>query len=113
MLALMVFRLIELTPAGKWQITSLGEAVLERQEHQLHWLAKHRSGIRHRLCLLFRRIDHDHGGCHEDFPGAAIAGRQESKLTHKTQPEGLPETHWRESGFEAMTSAAQPVSAVD
>ena len=31
MLALMAFRLIEPTPAGKWQITSLGEAVLERR----------------------------------------------------------------------------------
>ena len=36
MLALMAFRLIELTPAGKWQVTRLGEAVLQRHDHWLH-----------------------------------------------------------------------------
>jgi hypothetical protein len=29
-------RLIELTPVGKWQVTGLGKAVLERDEHSLH-----------------------------------------------------------------------------
>jgi hypothetical protein len=29
-------RLIELTPAGKWRITGLGQAVLHRHEHWLH-----------------------------------------------------------------------------
>ena len=29
-------RLIDLTPAGKWRITSLGQAVLDRHEHWLH-----------------------------------------------------------------------------
>ena len=29
-------RLIELTPAGKWRVTGLGQAVLERHEHWLH-----------------------------------------------------------------------------
>jgi len=33
MLALLAFRMIERTPAGKWQITSLGEAVLEERRH--------------------------------------------------------------------------------
>ena len=33
LLALLAFRLIEPTPAGKWQIINLGEAVLERQKH--------------------------------------------------------------------------------
>jgi hypothetical protein len=32
-LALSAVRLIELTPAGKWRITGLGQAVLERHEH--------------------------------------------------------------------------------
>jgi hypothetical protein len=36
MLALMAFRLIEMTPAGKWQVTRLGEAVLQRHDHWLH-----------------------------------------------------------------------------
>jgi hypothetical protein len=29
-------RLIELTPAGKWRVTDLGQAVLERHEHWFH-----------------------------------------------------------------------------
>jgi hypothetical protein len=29
-------RLIELTPAGEWCITGLGQAVLDRHEHWLH-----------------------------------------------------------------------------
>ena len=35
-LALAAVRLIELNPAGKWQVTTLGEAVLERHHHWLH-----------------------------------------------------------------------------
>jgi hypothetical protein len=36
MLALMAFRLIEMTPAGKWQVTRFGEAVLQRHDQWLH-----------------------------------------------------------------------------
>ena len=36
MLALMAFRLIEMTPGGKWHVTRLGEAVLQRHDHWLH-----------------------------------------------------------------------------
>jgi hypothetical protein len=35
-LALAAVRLIELTTAGKWQVTRLGEAVLQRHDHWLH-----------------------------------------------------------------------------
>jgi hypothetical protein len=34
-LALMAVRLIERTPGGKWKVTSLGEAVLQRLDHWL------------------------------------------------------------------------------
>jgi hypothetical protein len=36
MLALVAARLIEMTPAGKWQVTRLGEAVLQRHDHWLN-----------------------------------------------------------------------------